>query len=391
MTRFKPLVTAMLAGAAVLMAGTPNLHGQVRGRPMQMGMMARPSMFFPRPMTSGNTTTTNTTMQINPNAMMSARMSPFFSQQQRLAHQRFLQMRAFYMGGRAAAYGMSYGSAYGAGSYGMPYYGAYSSPYTSSYSAAPSYRSYTREYSPEPAALRPATEQDQLERSRNNPPIGEILSGRALNDILADLRRMAADNPTALPAADLPLDQAGLAHINVTRGSGNIGLLKRGTDLVWPTALRGPEFQEFRITARLRAAVKQAEAEGRVDLDLTGQLADDVDRLGKDFRRTAAVVAFDQHVEAKKFLKSLDEAVVALQQTDVGSYFNGKFALKATTIPDLVKQMADNGLQFAPAAPGDDRAYTALHQSLAAYDRTVSDRKPPANDRQPAEQKKAPY
>ena len=218
---------------------------------------------------------------------------------------------------------------------------------------------------------------------RNNPPIGEILSGRALNNILADLRRMAADNPEALPAADLPLDQGGLARINVTRGSGNIGLVKRGTDLVWPTALRGPEFQELRdrITARLRAVVKQAEADGRVDLDLTGQLADDVDRLRKDFRRTAAMLPFNQPVEAKKFMTSLDEAVVGSNKR-TWKLLNGKFAL-AATIPDLVKQMADNGLQFALRRPVTI-ALTA-HQSLA---RTTDSQRPAAcNDRQPAERK----
>jgi hypothetical protein len=30
--------------------------------------------------------------------------------------------------------------------------------------------------------------------------------------------------------------------------------------------------------------------------------------------------------------------------------------------------MADQGLQFAPAVPGDESAYSALHQVLAAYD-----------------------
>jgi hypothetical protein len=30
--------------------------------------------------------------------------------------------------------------------------------------------------------------------------------------------------------------------------------------------------------------------------------------------------------------------------------------------------MAEKGLRFAPAAPGDEPAYTALYHALAAYD-----------------------
>jgi hypothetical protein len=45
--------------------------------------------------------------------------------------------------------------------------------------------------------------------------------------------------------------------------------------------------------------------------------------------------------------------------------------LKAKTVPELIKFMADRGLQFAPAVPGDENAYQALHSALAAYDRAA--------------------
>jgi hypothetical protein len=51
----------------------------------------------------------------------------------------------------------------------------------------------------------------------------------------------------------------------------------------------------------------------------------------------------------------------------VGDHFTGKFALKVKTVPELVALMTQQGLQFAPAVPGDQPAYAALHQALANY------------------------
>jgi hypothetical protein len=212
-----------------------------------------------------------------------------------------------------------------------------------------------------------------------NPPAGEILSGKALNAILADIRTIAANKPEDLPEVELPLDENALGHVNLTRnGGGSIGLLKNGAELKWPMALRGPEFQDLRerISAQVREALRQARSKGAVDQAVTNQLAGDVQQLGKDLRRLSAAIPFDQHVEAKNFVKSLDEAVVALQQPNAGDYMNGKFAVKARTIPQMVKQMTASGLRFAPAAPGDEAAYTALFQSLAAYDRSLKVDKP---------------
>ena len=79
----------------------------------------------------------------------------------------------------------------------------------------------------------------------------------------------------------------------------------------------------------------------------------------RELKRLRPIVA---HVNA------FEPAITALQQRDVGNYFTGKYALKAKTVPELIKQMSERGLQFAPALPGDEPAYAALHQALAAYD-----------------------
>jgi hypothetical protein len=232
---------------------------------------------------------------------------------------------------------------------------------------------YEREKMPTAEDERQRHQLEQLNRSRNNPPVTEIWSGKALNDILADLRKLPAKPPQAgqlVNVQQLPLDEEGLKHINVTQGTGNIGMLKTQGRLNWPAALNGPDFKEQRerINSLTQAAVRQAEFNGHVDPGTITQLSSDVDNLQSQLRKNGGDLPFAAYSEAKGFLNNLDDALAALRQPDVGNSFTGNYALKAKTVPELVDHMKKQGLQFAPAVPGDERAYVALHQALANYD-----------------------
>jgi hypothetical protein len=52
----------------------------------------------------------------------------------------------------------------------------------------------------------------------------------------------------------------------------------------------------------------------------------------------------------------------------VSHYFDNSWSSRGKTVTELVKFMSDNGLVFAPAAPGDEHAYRALYIALAAFD-----------------------
>jgi hypothetical protein len=232
---------------------------------------------------------------------------------------------------------------------------------------------YEREKTPTAEDERQRHQLEQLNRSRNNPPVTEIWSGKALNDILGDLRKLSAKAPQGgqlVNVQQLPLDEEGLKHINVTQGAGNIGLLKNEGRLNWPVALNGPDFKEQRerINSLTQAAVRQAEFNGHVDPGTMTQVSSDVDNLQRQLRRNGGDLPFGVYTEAKTFLNNLDDAITALRQPNVGNYFTGKFAVKAKTIPELVDYMTKQGLQFAPAVPGDEGSYLSLHQALANYD-----------------------
>ena len=86
---------------------------------------------------------------------------------------------------------------------------------------------YERERTPSPEEIRLRSLKEQVMRSRNNPPVTEIQSGKSLNDLLMDIRSVRSKGDSAeLRTFQLPLSEETLKHINVTKGMGNVGLLK---------------------------------------------------------------------------------------------------------------------------------------------------------------------
>jgi hypothetical protein len=420
------IVGVFLAGIAMIGGTGSAAHGQVRGAAM------RPSLPIVRPLPLVNPTMMNPTM-VNPNIVtptlnpmrpvpMSTTISPSNSNlinprvsnssvvgpRQMLTingtptspfvvnqNQMFNRINRIYPNGlgtnpytNPAALAAMYGGSYGGGGYGYPmmgygnYGGAYAAPLSYSTSSIPPYVVGERQDVPDPELQRRLAEQAQLERSRNNPPLSDVMSGKALNDLLADMRQhtgeIAAED---LAAGRVALPQDLLEHINVTRNGGNLGVLKNDGRLAWPAALRGQEFQDERdqLNTLARRAVGQIRSDGQVDPNIIRQMNTDVEQMQRQLRDDAPALSFDMHVEAKRFLDKLRDAITALTEPDVGAFFTGKYTLKAKNVRDLVNQMIDNGLQFAPAVPGDEFAYSTLHKRLAAYDRALIGRDRPAD------------
>jgi hypothetical protein len=365
---FRSLTSVLLAGIVPLVLTAPS-HAQMRGRPMSTGMMmSRPVLPQAQQlavMQQMRMSMMQPTMSTNSTAQLTA------SQLQTLRNLDALRQRRWWWQWHYPYYGMGYGYPY----YGMGYgyggydgYGNYGSGYTPTYSPR-----YDREYQPEQPA-RPRTNEDVLEHSLNNPSSGEILSGQALNNILADLsKRIGQANSEIPPATALAMTQAELAHINLSRGAGSIALLKRGDRMNWPEALSGPDDQEVRdrVATLLHNAIEQARSNGRVEQSILAQLETDVGQVQRQLPRIARNSAADAYFAAKAFVTSLDAAVTALRQPDVRNFFNGQYDLKPGPIPDVMRWLTERGLRFATALPGDEGAYTTLHRELAAYDRAL--------------------
>jgi hypothetical protein len=235
---------------------------------------------------------------------------------------------------------------------------------------------YEREKTPTVEQLREEERVRERDRSRNNPPLTEIYSAKALNDLLVDLQRL--QNTGVLTTArgpQVPLDEDLLRRVNITstKSGGNLGLLKNEGRLSWPAALSGAEFrqEQDRLNRLAQEAVSQASTNLRVDPGTLQQMSNDVDRLQGQLSKSVRELTPAQYIEARQFLNSFEDALKALRQPDVGNHFTGKYAAKAKSVGELVEHMTKNGLQFAPATAGDQSAYLALHRALAAYDYAV--------------------
>ncbi len=237
---------------------------------------------------------------------------------------------------------------------------------------------YERERTPTAEQLREEERLVQRDRSRNNPPLTEVYSAKALNDLLVDLQRLQGTGAFTTirdRVPQFPVEEDTVKRINFSsvKGGGNIGLLKNDGRLSWPVGLMGQEFkvERERLSSLAQEAVGQVATNTRVDGGTLQQIATDVDRLQNQLSKQVRELTPAQYIEAKQFLNNFEDAIKALRQPDVGNFFSGKYAPKVKTVGELVDFMTKNGLHFAPATPGDQSAYAALHRALAVYDFAV--------------------
>jgi hypothetical protein len=212
----------------------------------------------------------------------------------------------------------------------------------------------------------------EVRRSLHQPPVTEIWSAKALNDLLRDVQKLRAQGvggPTVALDTDL------LKRINVVAGrrAGNAGLLKNQGKLTWPPALLSPklpkEAEDLReqIDALLPDAIGQA-IHGKVNRQVLRELDRAAAALQALLAKEVGSLPANRYIEARRFLRDLDDALTALGQPNAGLYLTDKYAVKGQSVPDLVEYMTKEGLEFAPAVAGDEKAYVALHRALATYD-----------------------
>jgi serine/threonine protein kinase len=230
---------------------------------------------------------------------------------------------------------------------------------------------YERANAPLLVDIQERTAKVETRAARLGVPMSEILSGYALNTVLDDL---AKKSNLTLKDPYGPIDPDLLRQINVTSrsGGGNVGPLKpvkQGAALTWPVALQGAPYQDEvrRLNQRAAEAVKLAQNTGSVEPGTLNDMKDDIRRLRSKVGAHIDELAPRQAIEANRFLNQLSEAVAALAQPDVATYFPDRFAAKGRTVPELVQFMAQHGLKFAPATGGDEAAYSALYNSLLGY------------------------
>jgi hypothetical protein len=214
-------------------------------------------------------------------------------------------------------------------------------------------------------------QQTKVRAALNNPPTHEITSGRALNTLLPYLSSLMV---SGAHGPNMKLDRYLLTSVNVTTGnSGNIGPLKNGGKIDdWPTGLRGP-LQET-LDGLLVEACQQA-IKGRVDSAMRKKLNQTTDQLEETLRKRFHKDEIDsrEYLDGKHLIDDLREAYRVLSLPNAKDFLNGTYAAEGDSVEELLYKMNAKGLSFAPAMPGQDGPYIALHRAFVAYAQTGGD------------------
>jgi len=204
-------------------------------------------------------------------------------------------------------------------------------------------------------------------RARLEPPLNEIWSGKTLNVLM---EAAAAQHAKKIVGPNVTIPDDVLKHINLTTGaSGNIGLFKN--ELQWPIALQGPDYAEMvkNLNTWVPAAVEQAKLNNTVPAGMYGDIVKNVQRLHDTLLKNVGEMPPSDYIEAKRYLNQLSDAVKALKDPNAQNFLTGKYAARGRTVAELVDNLTRvQGLQFAPASPGDEAAYRVLYRALQAYD-----------------------
>lgn len=206
-----------------------------------------------------------------------------------------------------------------------------------------------------------------LRRSTNDPPLSEIISGLALNSLLANIQGLQAKGAYG---PMVPVDESWLPRINLSSTPGqNIAMFRDGGKLRFPFALRDTPFDSEReqIQDLVYKAVKETSNDELTPATLralqgaTNTLSNKIDQAGRES------MALNDLIQSQRFISDLRAATNALQSSTASSALNRKFAAQGRSVGDLVSFMTKNGLRFAPASQGDEGVYRALHQAMLSY------------------------
>jgi hypothetical protein len=226
---------------------------------------------------------------------------------------------------------------------------------------------YERDKAPTLEDDRERARMENLRRSRNNPPVTEIWSGKALNDLLLAIQHQF---DRKIEGPRVPLEESVVKHINVSgsRQGGSLGLLLPDGRLTWPFTLRAPQFKADRekLDQLAYTAYKQA-GSNSVGFDTIQGMTNAVDSLTAQLRRNVDSISAGDYISAKRFLHELEQTITVLQDPNVSQYVNQTWAARGDTVGELTHGMTRQGLRFAPATSGDQPAYVALHTAMVAY------------------------
>jgi Peptidase C1-like family len=207
-----------------------------------------------------------------------------------------------------------------------------------------------------------------LTRMMNFPLRSEIADGKSLNAMLPFLQSLSSGGTQGPP---VPIPQSMVNQLNISgSGQSSVGMLRDGGQVDWPVALVGKNQMAL---DKLLPQAYSAAADGK----LTPKLMRDVRTEMKTMRETMRTQLQKEEIETSSYMQciefynSLESSVNALEKPDARKQLGGAYSPRARNVQELVDFMTDNGVKFAPAAPGNENAYQVVHDAFVRYARTA--------------------
>jgi hypothetical protein len=231
---------------------------------------------------------------------------------------------------------------------------------------------HVREKTPTYTAAQAKVAADTLRRIQAGATPGEVRSGRALNLLLKDIRDTLGKHPDRGGLGSMPLGEDVLRRLNVTtEAGGNLGLLRDDGAFTWPAAMQqvGTGEQRGAVESLARALSRQA-ADDSVKANQLQDLRANLEALHQALRDEVNEIPAPEYLAAKRFLNDFDAAAQALGTRGgvARAHAFSRFVRGGKSAHEVADYMLKNGLTFAPATPGDEGAYQAMHTGLANYD-----------------------
>jgi hypothetical protein len=211
--------------------------------------------------------------------------------------------------------------------------------------------------------------QAQVARSQNNPPLTEIWSGKALNDLLVNIQMIESQTGARGPA--IPIDYEILNNLNFTTGrveNSSVTMIADGR-VDWLPALQRATFDGPRQQIdKLAPTVVMEVASGKTNINNLDALNKAVRGLRQSLRDVVAEMSSTDYITSLRFVNQLQDAVSVMYQPNAANFFSGKWnPTGVQNVGELVEQMTRQGLRFSAASSGDENYYTALHRAMVTF------------------------
>jgi hypothetical protein len=229
---------------------------------------------------------------------------------------------------------------------------------------------WERAHAPDAEKIRQRELVRELDHARVSPPLPEIWSARSPNVLL---NHLIARQGEGAKGPRVALDEDTLKQINLTSGDtrGSVGLLKEGSNLEWPTALKKEAFKPYReeINSLMKTASRDLHAGKNPAASTLNDLLDNLGKMRKTLESNLNRLSNDHYIEAKRYLDSINDTISALKEPNVAEVFKQDWLRDTRDVATLVKNMREKGLVFAPATPNSgEAAYVALYHALLEFD-----------------------